>query len=249
MNSKIRLVKIISHSGICSRRQAENLIKDGKVKLDGKPYTNHLLEEKNISRLTVNNYKLYRIIERLWCFHKSSGLVCSNKNQFGSQTIFDIIPKKLPRMLSVGRLDKNSEGLLLLTNSPTLSSFLEHPKNEIERKYSVKINGKLKIEELHKFQKNLNIDGVKYKSRKIKIIRNEKNLTKLEIILKQGKNREIRKIMAHFNFNVLELKRIEYGPFKLLKLKKNKVIEIPKKILTRKLKEIGFKNENYFWKV
>lgn len=249
MNAKIRLVKIISHLGFCSRRKAEILIKEGKVKLDGKPYTDHLIKEDNIPRITVENKKIFFQKIRLWCFHKSVGLVCSNNKQFNNTTIFEILPKNLPRMLSVGRLDMNSEGLLLLTNNPTLSSFLEHPKNKIKRKYLVKIIGEFRFHDKEKYEKSLNIEGVHYASRKIKVIENKKKQSKIEIILEQGKNKEIRRIMNYFNLKVMKLKRIEYGPFKLHNIKKNEISEVSENFLKKQLKKMGFKDENNFWKI
>ena len=116
----IRLVKLISHAGFCSRREAEKLIDNGEVFFDGKPYKNFIIDTKLIDRITVKGERLRKQNTRVWCFNKRIGLVCSNTSQYNKKTIFDVFPKDLPRVVSVGRLDINSEGLLLLTNDEIL---------------------------------------------------------------------------------------------------------------------------------
>ena len=135
----VRISKIISHSGICSRRDAEELIKKGKVKINGAIFKDFYIEINSIKNVEVNKKILRKQITKLWCFYKPRGYVSSNKEQKNQISFFNLIPKNILRVVSVGRLDIQSEGLILLTNNPSLSSFLEKPSNEIKRKYIIKV--------------------------------------------------------------------------------------------------------------
>ena len=168
-NRFIRLVKVISHSGYCSRREAEGLITSGKVLLNGNPYKEFLIQPEEIKKLSINGKKLSIQKTRLWCFNKSTGLICSNSNQYDKKTIFEVLPSLLPRVVTVGRLDINSEGLLLLTNNPSLSSFLEHPRNSFIRIYNVTVKGEINQINFGELEKGIVIDGIKYNKVKIKL--------------------------------------------------------------------------------
>lgn len=246
MNLKVRLVKLMSHSGFCSRRNAEKIIKDGEVRLNGNIFLGHTVEIKNISKLTIKGKQIKIEKPRVWFLNKGIGLICSNSNQYNKKNIFDVLPKNLPRLVSVGRLDLESQGLLLLTNNPTLSNFLEHPKNKIKRKYQVKVSGLITKKKIDTMERGVTVDEINYQPMQIKLINAEKN-SLLEITLQEGKNREIRKIMKNFDLKVIKLKRIEFGPFKLLNLNENKITEVPLKVLKEKLKIIGFKYESDIW--
>jgi len=246
-NKFIRLVKVISHSGYCSRREAEDLITSGKVLLDGAPYRDFLIHTEKIRKLSIDGKKLSLQKTRLWCFNKSTGLICSNSNQYNKKTIFEILPNSLPRVVTVGRLDINSEGLLLLTNNPSLSNFLEHPKNSFKRIYLVKVKGLISHLNIKELENGIIIDDVKYKEVRIKILNNESKIKILKITLIEGKNREIRKILKYYGLNIIELKRIQYGPFKIESIQKNKIKEIKNYSLIKNLKDIGFNDENSFW--
>ncbi len=244
-NKVIRLVKVISRSGFCSRREAEKLIDEGKVFVDGFVYKNHVISPDQIKRIRINKKNIVIPETRVWCFNKSIGLICSNSNQYGKKRIFDVLPKCLPRLVSVGRLDLNSQGLLLLTNNTELSSFLENPKNKIVRKYLVTVKGDIKKIDINALKKGVKIEGIKYKSIDLKIFKKNHNHI-LKFDLKEGKNREIRKICSFYKLKIDKLKRIQFGPFKIDSLKLNNILEIDKIDLKKKLKELGFKNENYF---
>lgn len=247
-NKIIRLVKLISHAGICSRRDAEKLINDGKITLNGEIYKDFIIRADKISKIKVNGINLKFSKIRIWIFNKSKGLVCSNKNQFKKKTIFDVLPKEVPRVVSVGRLDEDSEGLIILTNNPSLSSYLEKPNGKIHRKYLVEVVGKYDLQIIDLLSKGVSINGINYKPMVVKKIKYYENKTFLEITLFEGKNREIRKVMEHFGLKVILLKRFEYGPFKLNKVQQNKLFEINQKDVLYKLKQIGFKIESGFWK-
>lgn len=243
----IRLVKLISHAGFCSRREAEKLIDNGEVFFDGKPYKNFIIDPKLIDRVTVKGERLRKQNTRVWCFNKRTGLVCSNTSQYKKKTIFDVFPKDLPRVVSVGRLDINSEGLLLLTNNPSLSTFLEHPKNKVERKYNVKTKGKLSEDGLKLLTKGIQVQGIRYRPLKLKIFNRENDITDFEIKIFEGKNREIRKLLNFLGLEVIKLERIEYGPFKITNNEKNSLYEVKKNQLKINLEILGFINEDNFW--
>jgi 23S rRNA pseudouridine2605 synthase len=242
MKKLVRISKIISHSGICSRREAENLIENGSVRVNGEVFKEFVISDDVIKQISVLNKIIKKKKTEVWCFNKPKGYVCSNKEQNTQKSFFRLLPKNFSRVVSVGRLDIPSEGLLILTTNPTLSSFLENPKNQIQRKYHVKISGIIS-NKLEQIKNGINIDGISYE--KIDFIKIKENY--LEMTLIEGKNREIRKIMNFFNLNVLKLKRIKYGPFSLGNLKSGEYKKVSEKRLISCLKVLGFKDACNFW--
>ena len=244
-NKLIRLSKLISHAGICSRKNAEFLIKNGDVKINDNVFKEFFIEKSLIKSIKVKDKPLTNIKTRVWILNKPVGYVSSNKEQFSQKSLFRLVPKDLPRVVSVGRLDIKSEGLLLLTTNPKLSSYLEDPSNKIERRYIVKVSGKI--------PKNLDklvngqflVDGILYNGIKIKLSNSgEKNM--MEVKLTEGKNREIRKVLNYFNLKVQKLKRISFGPFELNDIGIGNLVEIEIKFLDKLLNSIGFTDENNF---
>ena len=227
MEKTFKVSKLIADAGICSRRKAELLIKEGRVKLNNKILTS-VPERATIKDLIkVDNKKITSKKEtRLWKYYKPVGKLTTNYDPLGRKTIFEDLPKNLPRVITVGRLDFNSEGLLLLTNSGVLARYLELPENSLTRKYVVKIKGKTDIQKLKNLEKGITIKGIKYKSIKVSILEKNKESTKIEMALMEGKNREIRKIISFLGGRVNKLQRISYGPIQLNKLKKNEIEEI-----------------------
>ncbi len=246
-NKIIRLSKIISHAGICSRREAEELIENGKVEINGKIFKEYSIAHNKIKTIIIEGKELTKEKNRLWIFNKPIGYVSSNKEQKSQKSLFRLIPDHIPRIVSVGRLDIMSEGLMIMTNNPSISSFLENPKNKISRKYLVNVKGEITQNLMDKTKQRLLIDGQFYRRIKLKVIFSKNNFHMLEIELFEGKNREIRKILRHFDLKITKLKRIEYGPFQLEKLEVGKLKEIPEKALSVYLKKVKFKNENNFW--
>ena len=179
--------------------------------------------------------------------NKPVGYVSSNKEQKNQKSLFRLFPSYIPRVVTVGRLDIMSEGLMIITNNPSISSFLETPKNNINRKYLVNVNGEITKNVVEKTKKNLLIDGQFYKKIKLNVIVSKTHSHLLEIELNEGKNREIRKILGHFNLKITKLKRIEYGPFKLGNLETGKIKEISDERLSILLKKVKFRDENNFW--
>ena len=243
-NKLIRLSKLISHAGICSRKNAEFLIKNGDVKINDNVFKEFFIEKSLIKSIKVKDKPLTNIKTRVWILNKPVGYVSSNKEQFSQKSLFRLVPKDLPRVVSVGRLDIKSEGLLLLTTNPKLSSYLEDPSNKIERRYIVKVSGKIP-ENLDKLvEGQFLVDGILYNEIKIKLSNNEKNM--MEVKLTEGKNREIRKVLNYFNLKVQKLKRISFGPFELNDIGIGNLVEIEIKFLDKLLNSIGFTDENNF---
>ena len=237
--------KLISHAGICSRKNAEFLIKNGDVKINDNVFKEFFIEKSLIKSIKVKDKPLTNIKTRVWILNKPVGYVSSNKEQFSQKSLFRLVPKDLPRVVSVGRLDIKSEGLLLLTTNPRLSSYLEDPSNKIERRYIVKVSGKIpkNLDKLVKGQ--FLVDGILYDEIKIKLSNSgEKNM--MEVKLTEGKNREIRKVLNYFNLKVQKLKRISFGPFELNDIGIGNLVEIEIKFLDKLLNSIGFTDENNF---
>ena len=223
MEKTFKVSKLIADAGICSRRKAELLIKEGRVKLNNKILTS-IPERATVKDLIkVDNKKINsKKKTRLWKYYKPTGKLTTNYDPLGRKTVFEDLPKKLPRVMTIGRLDFNSEGLLLLTNSGSLARYLELPKNSLIREYKVKIKGKIDIEKLKNLEKGITIKGIRYGSIKVNILEKNKNNAWIKMKLLEGKNREIRKIISFFGWTVNKLKRVSYGPIELKKLKMNK---------------------------
>tara|TARA_B100000989_G_scaffold78596_1_gene55942 strand:- start:2267 stop:3016 length:750 start_codon:yes stop_codon:yes gene_type:complete len=240
----VRISKILSHSGICSRRDAEELIRKGNVEVNGNIFKEFLIDTRSLKSVKVNGKEINKRKTELWIFNKPPGFVCSNREQGNQKSMFSLLPKSIPRVVSVGRLDIDSEGLILLTNNPSLSNFLEKPINNIERKYEVKIKGVVP-KKFIEIKKGITVNGIKYKSILYKFL--SKN--NIEIVLKEGKNREIRNILSYFNVKVEVLKRIRFGPFFLKNLGKGHIVKLENKFLKKKLQQIGFFDEGNFWPI
>lgn len=229
---KERIAKRIASAGVCSRRDAERAVEQGRVKVDGVVLKTpaFLVDETNVVEVdgTVIGGKP---AVRVWCYHKPAGLITTAKDPQGRPTVFDHLPKHLPRVVSVGRLDFNSEGLLLLTTDGALARQLELPANEWKRKYRVRVHGKVTPEIIGRLQKGVKIKGVAYAGCEIEVERVQGTNTWVLMTLKEGKNREIRRLMDFFGLPVTRLIRISYGPFNLGNLEKGDVREIPTKTL------------------
>ncbi len=231
---KERISKVIARAGLCSRRDAEKWIIDGRILLNDTRVTTPatLVDETDVISVD-NNIIPTKQPSRLWCYHKPVGLVTTHKDPAGRPTVFDNLPKYLPRVISVGRLDLNSEGLLLLTTNGELARSLEHPSKAWKRKYRVRIHGKITPDIILKLKTGIVINGIKYAPVLVEIEPHQAQGTNqwIQVTLTEGKNREIRKIMNHFGFHVSRLIRISYGPFQLGNLPVGEVREISKKVI------------------
>ena len=236
---KERIAKVIARAGLASRRGAEKLISEGRVKVNGETILSPALNLSSIDRVLVDNKVLPSAqTTRLWRYNKPVGLVTSEKDEKNRKVVFDNLPKNLPRVMSIGRLDLNSEGLLLLTNDGDLKRKLELPSTGWSRKYRVRINGKPSEENLEPLRSGITLKGEEFKPMTILIDRQQGANAWLTITLKEGRNREIRRALNEIGFKVSRLIRISYGPFKLDQLKSNEVEEIKRGVLRDQLTNI-----------
>ena len=231
-----RIAKFMARSGVCSRRQAEELIKQKRVTVDGKTVESPAFNVEGNEKILLDGEKLPVIEQtRLWLYHKPTGLLTTHKDTANRPTVFDNLPPDMPRVISVGRLDLNSEGLLLLTNSGELSRKLELPANGWSRRYKVRVHGKVDTKKLAELEKGALIDGVQYGKVKIELESQNGSNSWLVITLNEGKNRDVRKLMKSVGLEVARLIRLSYGPFQLGSLPKGEVKEVPQKVLKEQL--------------
>ncbi len=227
-----RIAKRMARAGLCSRREAEVWIAEGRVSVNGKKITSPALNVSDTDSIKVNG-KLLAAKEqtRLWLYHKPTGLVTTHKDPEGRPTVFDALPKELPRVISVGRLDLNSEGLLLLTNDGDLARKLELPATGWIRRYRVRVFGHITPAMIAEMKKGVVAEGVHYGSVEAVVDGGKGDNSWLTVALKEGKNREVRKIFEHFGCKVSRLMRLSYGPFQLGSLAKGEVKEVTGKVL------------------
>lgn len=227
-----RVAKRIAGAGVCSRREAEALIAEGRVKVNGKKITSAALNVTEKDAVVVDGKLLQlRAETRLWLYHKPAGLVTTHKDEQGRKTVFAALPKTLPRVISIGRLDLNSEGLLLLTNDGALARKLELPATGWIRRYRVRAYGGITPSMLEGMKKGVTIDGINYGSIEAVLDSQKGDNSWLTVSLREGKNREIRRIFEHYGCTVSRLLRLSYGPFQLGSLAKGEVKEVTGKVL------------------
>lgn len=215
-----RLAKVIARTGYCSRREAEQLILDGYVKVNGVVVSSPAVNVTDESIKIKNKLLQTKEKTKLWMFNKPRGYIVTNNDPENRKTIFSILPKDMPRVMTIGRLDMDTEGLLLLTNNGDLARYIELPSTGWTRKYRVKVHGfldrlKNDIEKLSK--RGLKINDVKYSPFKVSIETEGNTNAWLNISVSEGKNREVRNIMEYYGLKVLRLIRTSYGPFILNK--------------------------------
>jgi len=230
LDSSERIQKVLARAGIASRREAERLILEGRVKVNGVVLKEMGTKVSSQDTITVDD-KPVREPERLrlWLYYKPKGLVCSHHDPEGRPTIFEKIRNQyphLPRLISVGRLDMNSEGLLLLTNVGELAHYLESPKTAWRRRYRVRIFGKADSVKLETLKQGITVAGIKYAPIDVTIDRQQGQNAWVTLILTEGKNREIRKIMEYFEYPVNRLIRTGFGPFQIGSLNPGDVDEV-----------------------
>lgn len=231
-----RLAKFMARSGVCSRRDAEELIKQKRVTVNGEIIDTHAYNVEGTEKILLDGEKLPEIEQtRLWLYHKPAGLLTTHKDTEARATVFEHLPIGLPRVISVGRLDLNSEGLLLLTNNGELSRKLELPENGWSRRYKVRVHGFVNKNKLSDLAKGATVDGINYGPVKVELESQNGTNSWLVVTLSEGKNREIRKLMKSIGLEVARLIRLSYGPFQLGSLKKGEVREVPQKVLKEQL--------------
>ena len=231
-----RIAKVLARAGACSRRDAERWIADGRVSVDGHVLTTPAVTVTAATDIRVDGKPLPAPDRsRLWRYHKPAGLVTTHRDEKGRPTVFDALPKELPRLISIGRLDLNSEGLLLLTNDGALARRLELPSTGWLRRYKVRVHGEVEPERLAAFEKGITIDGVAYGPIRASLERLQGSNAWITMALREGKNREVRRVLEHLGLQVTRLIRLSYGPFQLGNLPRGTVDEVPKKVLAEQL--------------
>jgi len=231
-----RVAKRIARAGICSRRDAERWIEAGRVAVDGTVLTSPAVTVTDANVVTVDGVALPEApAARLFRYHKPAGLLTTTHDPKGRPTIYDRLPAGLPRLMPIGRLDLTSEGLLLLTNDGGLKRRLELPATGWLRRYRVRVHGKVEEAKLAGLARGITIDGFDYGPIEAQIERVQGSNVWLKVALREGKNREIRRIMEHFGWPVTRLIRLSFGPFQLGALPPGAVEEVTGKVLREQL--------------
>lgn len=231
-----RIAKVLARAGLCSRREAERWIADGRVSVNGRKLTTPAVTVSEKDDVVVDGKPLpAREPIRLWRYHKPKGLVTTHKDPQGRPTVFDALPPELPRVVSVGRLDFNSEGLLLLTNDGALARHMELPSTAWSRRYRVRANGRVMQADLDTLKDGVEIEGVRYGPIEATVDSAQGANTWLSVTLREGKNREVRRVLASLGLKVNRLIRVSYGPFQLRDLKPNEVDLIKRRVLAEQL--------------
>jgi 23S rRNA pseudouridine2605 synthase len=235
-----RIAKFLSRAGIASRRDAEAMVDAGRVRLNNEDVTHPAVFVRAGDLVTVDG-KVVSEPERtrLWRYHKPDGLVTTHKDPEGRPTVFEHLPEGLPRVISIGRLDLTSEGLLLLTNDGALSRQLELPATGWLRRYRVRVHGGVDPRKLVRLAEGMVVDGVKFGPIEASVDSVQRANTWLSVSLREGKNREIRRVMDALLLPVTRLIRIAYGPFQLGNLARGEVEEVNGKILREQVPGLG----------
>lgn len=224
MDKGERIAKVMARAGLCSRREAETWIHEGRVSVDGAVLASPAFCVTPENRIMVDEKPLpQKVPSRLWLYHKAKGLVTSHKDELGRPTLFEALPKNLPRVISVGRLDLNSEGLILLTNDGELARQLELPSTGWIRTYRVRVHGRVDPQTLKTLKNGITVEGIHYGSILATLERQQGDNAWLLVSLKEGKNREIRRVFEFLGWPVNRLIRTHYGPYELGSLKPGEV--------------------------
>ena len=233
-----RIAKVIARAGRASRREAERLIEAGRVSVNGKVIDSPALNVRPSDRVAVDGKQLSAPEpSRLWLYHKPTGLVTTARDEQGRATIFDNLPDDLPRVISVGRLDINSEGLILLTNDGALKRKLELPSTGWLRKYRVRVKGRPTEDTFTPLRKGITLEGERFQPMTISLDRQTGANAWVTVSLREGKNREVRRAMEAVGLSVNRLIRVSYGPFQLGQIKPGAVEEIRARVLRDQLGE------------
>lgn len=216
----MRISKYLADMGYCSRREAEKLIKQGIISVNGEVLKSpaFLVKESDVVKVKDWVVKAKQKMTNVYAMYKPKGYITSNSDPKGRPTVFDLLPKGMERVIKIGRLDFNTEGLLLFTNDGDYARKLELPSSGLKRKYVVKTFGKINQERLDKLKNGTFLDGVMYGKFVATIVEQRNNISKIEVEIAEGKNREVRKVLGSFGLMVAKLKRVQYGPYRLERL-------------------------------
>ena len=248
-----RIAKVIARSGLCSRREAERLITNGKVKVNNKTLWECGVNVSSKDQIEVNDRPLATRVEtKLWLYNKQRGYLVTNYDSENRPTIFDQLKEKIEtRLISVGRLDMDSEGLLLLTNDGDLARKLELPSTGWLRKYRVRVHGYVIKKDLELLKNGITVDGIRYSKIDAKLDKQQGSNAWLTLGIREGKNREVRRVMNYLGYNVNRLIRVSFGPFQIKNLASGAIEEVKKQILNDQLgfsKLVNKKIKNRFIK-
>ena len=221
---KVRIAKFLASYNIGSRREIERMVEDGRIHLNGEKITSpvHFVNKHDSIKLD-GKLIIFKKFIQIYKFFKPIDCICSKNKQDEREIVYDLLPKKFKNFIFAGRLDVNSEGLLIITNSGEIARNLELPKNEFSRKYMARVYGHCDEEKIESLSKGKKIDGIQYRPFKYKIFNKDKRNFWIEMELKEGKNREIRELMRSIDLHVNKLTRLEFGPFKLGNLKPGEI--------------------------
>lgn len=229
-----RIAKYLARCGVCSRRDAERYIAAGRVSVDGHALDTPAYFVKKTDRIVVNGTPVISPdTPRLWRYYKPEGLMTTHRDPQGRPTVFDHLPKTMPRVISAGRLDLNSEGLLLLTNDGELARHLEHPSTAMVRRYRVRVYGAVCNEHLLSLAHGITVDGIHYGPITAILEKQTGRNSWVTFSLQEGKNREIRRVMQHLGYHVNRLIRVTYGSFVVGSLKPGDVEEVPAHLVSK----------------
>lgn len=231
-----RIAKVMARAGLCSRREAERWIEAGRVAINGETIATPAVRVGAADTVSVDGEPIAPARPtRLWRYHKPAGLVTTHRDTHGRPTVFAALPEAIGRVVSVGRLDLNSEGLLLLTNDGALARRLELPSTGWIRRYRVRVYGRVEANMLAALAKGVTVDGVRYGPIKATLDHAEHANAWLTVALVEGKNREVRRVLEHLGLKVNRLIRVAYGPFQLGNLGRGEVAPVPKKVVSEQL--------------
>jgi 23S rRNA pseudouridine2605 synthase len=232
----MRIAKAMARAGLCSRREAERWIADGRVSVNGKLLKTPAIEVGAQDKVFVDGKPLPTAEPpQLWRYHKPKGVVTTHSDPEGRPTVFEKMPPEMPRVISVGRLDFNTEGLLLLTNDGALARHMELPANGWVRRYRVRAKGRVTPADLAKLKDGVEIDGVQYGPIEASVDTVQGANSWLSISIREGKNREVRNVLAHLGLTVNRLIRVSFGPFALGDLADGAVEEVKRRVLADQL--------------
>jgi 23S rRNA pseudouridine2605 synthase len=235
-NAPMRIAKAMAHAGLCSRREAERWIEAGRVCVNGKKLDTPAFTVSAHDTVTVDDKIMPGAADvRLWRYHKPKGLMTTHSDPEGRRTVFDALPKDMPRVISIGRLDYATEGLLLLTTSGDLSRHMELPATGWLRRYRVRAKGAITQDALDKLKEGIEIDGLRFGPIEARLDRAQGANVWLTLGLREGKNREVKRVAAHLGLDVNRLIRVSFGPFTLGDLPAGQVEEIKPRILADQL--------------
>lgn len=234
--SEGRIAKVLARAGVCSRRAAEVLITEGRVSVDGEILRSPAINVKPGQDIRVDGMRIPSAEPpRMWRYHKPRGVLSTSRDPQGRPTLFEALPKDLPRVVSVGRLDFNSEGLLLLTNDGELARRLELPASGLTRRYRVRAFGRPDQAALDRLREGVSIEGLRYGPIHATVERASGDNCWIGVALREGKNREVRNVLAHLGLQVNRLIRVSYGPFHLGDLKPGEAAEISRDMVMEQL--------------